>query len=105
MLKTESPRTYVQIPMGRKKLLMALIGSGAKPRCFKIRPPPVPYLSQKKLLVLRAHVQVVGLRHISTFIRKSSGKNVALFMDNCGPHGADLTDSLGQVTIFTLPPN
>ena len=30
---------------------------------------------------------------------------VLLIMDNCGPHGADISDPLGQVKTIALPPN
>lgn len=40
-----------------------------------------------------------------TFIRRTTSKPVILLMNNCGPHGSDLTDPKGQVTIRPLPPN
>jgi hypothetical protein len=30
---------------------------------------------------------------------------VLLILDNCGPHGAELVDPRGQVTVMALPPN
>mmetsp|Transcript_21584 Transcript_21584/g.60805 ORF Transcript_21584/g.60805 Transcript_21584/m.60805 type:complete len:327 (+) Transcript_21584:305-1285(+) len=38
-------------------------------------------------------------------VRRTTKDNVLLLMDNCGPHGAEVSDPLGQIKITTLPPN
>jgi hypothetical protein len=39
------------------------------------------------------------------YIRRRTTKKVLLILDNCGPHGDELIDPEGQVTVVFLPPN
>ena len=38
-------------------------------------------------------------------IRSKTTQKVVMIMDNCGPHGAEISDPLGQVQTIVLPPN
>ena len=38
------------------------------------------------------------------YISKRTTKQVILLMDNCGPHGAELSDPTGQIIVLFLPP-
>lgn len=90
---------------GSQKVDMSIIGKAQNPRCFRMGKPHVPYFSQKNAwadnVVFKRWFSEVFLPHV----RKTTSRPVALVMDNCGPHGADISDSRGQVAIYPLPPN
>ena len=66
----------------------------------------LPYLSQKKAWS-DTKVFLEWWEHVFLpFIYSWTGDPVLLILDNCGPHGAELVDPRGQVTvIMALPPN
>ena len=84
---------------------MSIIGTAQNPRYFRKGRPALEYLIQNNAssdsVTFRKWFYCVFLH----FARRKTSKAVALVMDNCGPHGADLVDARGQVSIFTLPPN
>lgn len=90
---------------GSQKLPMAIIGKSKNPRCFRLGPSQVPYFSQRSAwsdtATFMRWFEEVFLVHV----RRTTRKDVVLIMDNCGPHGADLVDTRGQVKIIPLPPN
>ena len=74
---------------------MAIIGTAKQPRCFKSRPPAVPYFHQKNAWGGGATFRqcfYVGL----PLIRRNTSRNVALLIGNCGCHGKDLVDTRGH---------
>lgn len=90
---------------GSKKLELSIIGKAKNPRCFRVGQPHVKYFSQRNAwsdsVVFKKWFYEVFIPHV----RRTTSLPVALVMDNCGPHGSDVSDSRGQVTIFPLPPN
>ena len=90
---------------GSQKVDLSIIGKAQNPRCFRMGKPDVQYFSQKNAwadnVVFKRWFYEVFLPHV----RKTTSRPVALVMDNCGPHGADISDGRGQVTIYPLPPN
>lgn len=108
-MRSMSPKdritTYICTNPVGTKVPMTIIGKAENPRCFRIAKPPVPYLQQDN-----AWSDGVTFRRwfydiFVPFIRTFTSKPVALLIDVCGPHGADLTDPKEQITIVTLPPN
>ena len=90
---------------GTLKLPMAVIGYAQKPRCFKLKPPCLPYFSQKNAWSDTKTFKQWYYSVFLPFVRRQTSDKVVLLMDNCGPHGCDLKDCREQVTILTLPPN
>lgn len=90
---------------GSAKLPMAIIGKSKNPRSFRLGQPEVPYFSQTNAwsdtLTFKRWFHGVFV----PFVRKRTSAPVALLMDNCGRHAADLIDHKNQVSIFPLPPN
>lgn len=87
------------------KVPLALIGKAKTSRCFRKRKAPVAYFGQKRACSATATIRKRFYPVFIPFARKMSSKNVALVMENCGQHRADLLDSTGQVSVITLPPN
>ena len=90
---------------GTRRLPMAMIGKAKKPLCFSLSYPAVPYISQRN-----ASADTTTLNHWLTScfilsIRRHTSDKVALVIDNCGPHSADLWDTYDQIAMLTLPPN
>ena len=90
---------------GTRKLPMVMIGKAKRPRWFSLSPPAVPYMSQRN-----AWADTITFKHWFTscfipFIRRHTSDKVALVMDNCGSHNADLWDTYDLIAMFTLLPN
>lgn len=89
---------------GSQKLPMAIIGKAAKPRCFRLGAPAVPYFSNSTAWsntgTFRKWFNYVFLPHV----RKVTSKPVALVVDNASSHN-ELKDMRGQVSVIDLPPN
>lgn len=90
---------------GSHKMDMAIIGKPKNPRCFRAGSPAVPYLSQQNAWSDAGTFRKWFLEVFLSSIRKRTTKAVVLLVDNSGPHGSDLEDPRGQVTIIALPPN
>lgn len=93
------------VPGDSRKRSRRRLSLHEKSRCSRLSSPAVPYMSQKN-----AWADTVTFRRWFTscfipFIRRHTSAKVALVMDNCGPHNADLWDSYDQVPLLTLPPN
>ena len=73
------------------------------PRCFEKHTKKLKYFSQR-----RAWSDTVTFKTcwewLLLHIRKRT-KKVLLILDNCGPHGDELIDPNGQVTVIFSPPN
>mmetsp|Transcript_11226 Transcript_11226/g.16152 ORF Transcript_11226/g.16152 Transcript_11226/m.16152 type:complete len:94 (+) Transcript_11226:71-352(+) len=84
-----------------------MIGTSKNPRCFGRRQEKrkFAYFDQAKAWsdtkTFTKWFHEVFLPHI----RSTTKEKVLLIMDNCGPHGANISDPHGQVRIITLPPN
>lgn len=87
------------------KLPMAIIGKPKNPRCFRIAKSPVPYINQKNSCSDAVTYRQWFYNVFVPFVRRFTSKPVALLMNSCGPHGADLIDPKSQIAVFTLPPN
>eukprot|EP00984_Skeletonema_dohrnii_P031549 scaffold24154_cov78-Skeletonema_dohrnii-CCMP3373.AAC.1 len=89
---------------GTDKVPLSIIGKAKTPRCFVRRKKKLKYYSQA-----RAWSDTVTFhkwwRDFLNHIRRKTTKKVLLILDNCGPHGAELIDPRGQVTVIFLPPN
>ncbi len=84
---------------GNNKVLLCLIGKSLKPRCFKNGPPRLKYFSQAKAWSdskVFKHWWEFFLNHI----RLKTAEKVLLIMDNCGPHGSEITDPHNQVKLY-----
>lgn len=89
---------------GTDKVPLSIIGTAKTPRCFVGRTKKLQYFNQKKAWSDRKTFHKwwnFFLRHI----RRRTTKKVLLILDNCGPHGDELIDPRGQVTVIFLPPN
>ena len=92
---------------GSQKVPLAMIGTDKNSRCFENNLQKVifKYFDQAKAWsnkkTFKRWFYEVFLPHICS---KTKDK-VLLILDNCGPHGAEVTDPLGQVKILPLPPN
>ncbi len=89
---------------GTDKVPLSMIGKPKQPRCFVNRTLKMKYFSQRSAwsdTVTFKKWWKFFLRHI----RMRTGKKVLLILDNCGPHGEELIDPTGQVTVIFLPPN
>ncbi|PXF47641.1 Jerky protein-like [Gracilariopsis chorda] len=90
---------------GLHKVPLAIIGAAKNPRCFRKGEPAVTYFSQENAWSDSVTYRRWFLEVFMPYVRRYTSKRVTLVMDNCGPHGTDVLDINGQVTIFTLPPN
>ena len=93
--------------MGSQKVPLVMIGSSKNPRCFgqNLKKVKFKYFNQKKAW---SDTQTYTRWFFKAFLPHVCSKTndkVPLIMDNCGPHGAAISDPLGQVRIATLPPN
>lgn len=89
---------------GLQKLSMDMIGKSKNSRWFRLGPPAVPFFSRKN-----AYSDTVTFKRwcydvFLPYVRNNTSRNVILFMNNCGPHGTDLSGSRGQFQILTLLP-
>ena len=89
---------------GTDKVPLSLIGKSKTPRCFKNRTLKINYYDQKKAWS-DTRVFKKWWEHFRRYIRGKHSQKVLLIMDNCGPHGAELTDPDGQIEVIFLPPN
>ena len=89
---------------GTDKMPLSIIGKSAKPRCFKNIPLKMMYFSQAKAWS-DTKTFMKWWHHFLIHIRGKTNAPTLLILDNCGPHGAELVDPFGQVTVVFLPPN
>ena len=87
------------------RVTMYIIGKPKNPRCFRIERCPVPYLNQRNAWSDTVTFKKWFYDVFLPFICRHTSRPVALLMDNCGLHGAELSDPRQKVTIMTLPPN
>lgn len=98
--------TYVcTLATAAMKCPLVFIRKAKHPRCIRKIKPPVPYCSHKTALSDTATLRKWFYLVFISFVRNGTLMNVAFVMDNCGPHGADLLDSTGQVSVINLPRN
>lgn len=89
---------------GNNKVPLCLIGKSLKPICFKHGPPCLKYFSQAKAWS-DSKVFKQWWEFFLNHIRMKTAEKVLLIMDNCGPHGSEITDPQNQVKVVFLPPN
>jgi hypothetical protein len=93
---------------GTQKVPLSMIGSSINPRCFgrQQEKRQLTYFHQEKAwsntVAFKKWFDDVFLPHVRVHNR---GRHVLLILDNCGPHGCEVSDPTGQVKIVTLPPN
>ncbi|PXF45097.1 Jerky protein-like [Gracilariopsis chorda] len=90
---------------GTLKVPMYVIGKAPNPRCFRKGSQGMSYFSQANAWSDAKTFKKWFYAVFLPFVRNLTSEKVFLLMDNCGPHSADLNDSLEQVTILTFPPN
>ena len=92
---------------GSQKVPLSMIGGSKNPRCFGRRQEKrkFMYFDQNKAwsdtCTFTRWFYKVFLLHVSSEMKDK----VLLIMDNCGPHGADISDPLEQVKMIPWPPN
>jgi transposase-like protein len=92
---------------GSQKVPLSMIGNSKNPRCFgrQQEKRKLIYFDQSKAWsdtrTFTRWFHEVFLPHI----RSNTKDKVLLVMGNCGPHGAKISDPLGQVKMMPLPPN
>lgn len=89
---------------GTSKIPLALIGASKQPKCFRIRPCPLPYLTHSNAWFERETFKQWFYQVFIPAIRKHSWKNIALLTENISSD-QDTIDPRGQVTILNLPPD
>lgn len=89
---------------GSDMVPLSVIGKSKNPRCFRIRSPKLPYYNQAKAWSDR-RVFTLWFQYFLNYIRNRTSNKVLLLLDNCGPHGNELVDPNGQVSVMFLPPN
>ena len=89
---------------GNDLVPLSMIGKSKKPRCFRNRTLKVRYYNQNKAWS-DTKTFSKWWEHFCNYIRTKTNAKVLLIMDNCGPHGKELIDPLGQITVVFLPPN
>jgi len=83
---------------------LSIIGKSKNPRCFKNRQKKLRYYNQKKAWS-DSKVFAQWWEWFQNYIRNRTNEKVLLILDNCGPHGSELVDPLGQIEVVFLPPN
>ena len=92
---------------GSQKVLLSMIRGSKNPRYFGQRQEKrkFMYFDQNKAWsdthTFTHWFYKVFLPHV----RSETKDKVLLIMDNCGPHGTDISDPLEQVKMIPLPPN
>lgn len=89
---------------GTMKVPITIIGKSKQPPCFRIRPSPLPYLTQPNVWFDNATFKQWFNEVFTPAIRKHSWKNVALLVENVIDENI-VHDQRGQVKIFHLPPD
>lgn len=89
---------------GTDKVPLSMIGKAASPRCFNNRKLPMKYYNQNKAWS-DSKVFAKWWDDFRHHIQRRTIKPVLLILDNCGPHGTELVDPTGQITVVFLPPN
>jgi hypothetical protein len=87
---------------GNDKVPIYLIGKSLKPRCFKNGPPRLKYFSQAKAWSDSKVFKQWGGSFFLNHIHLKTAEKVLLIMDNCGPHGSEITDPHNQVKVAFL---
>ena len=100
-------------PMHRCRLLnttgtlmvpLAVIGTAKNPMVFRhVRKPPTPYYFQPSAWLDSSICQQWFDEVFVPFVKKTTGRKVALLWDNCPSH--IITNDDPQITIIFLPPN
>ena len=90
---------------GSVKVDPLIIGTAKKPVCFQDGPPQISYINQKNAWMDRIIYRYWWNRVFLPAVREFTALPVALIMDQCSGHDSTVTDSLGQVTLYFLPPN
>lgn len=89
---------------GTMKVPLTMIGKSKQPACFRIKPSPLPYLTQSNVWFDIATFKQWFNEVFIPAIRKHSWKNVALLVENVIDESS-VQDQRGQVKIFHLPPD
>lgn len=89
---------------GMMKMPIAIIGKCKQPPCFRIRPSPLPYLTQPYVWFNTATFKQWFNEVFIPSIRKHSWKNVALLVENDIDENI-VHDPRGQIKILHLPPD
>lgn len=87
------------------RFLWLLFEKGKNPRYFRIFKSLALYYSQQNAWSDYVTFRLWFYKTFSLFIRRFTSKKGALVIDNCRPHGIDLTDCKKQIELFTLLPN
>lgn len=91
---------------GTLKIPLSAIGNSAAPRCFRIRPPPMHYQSQKNAWADSKRFLTWYQKVFLPAVRKFTSRKVLLLLDNAGSHDEEsLKDPRGQVHVEFYPPN
>jgi hypothetical protein len=90
---------------GTFKISPVVIGTAKRPRCFVRNPPQLPYFSQKSAWDDTKTFERWWHEIFLKEVRVWTSSPVALLLDGFSGHDRDCNDPLGQVRIFTFPPN
>jgi DDE superfamily endonuclease/Tc5 transposase DNA-binding domain len=90
---------------GSVKVDPLIIGTAKKPVCFQDGTPQIPYIDKKNAWMDRITYRYWWDRVFLPAVREFTASPVALIMDQCSGHDSTVTDPLGQVTVYFLPPN
>ena len=91
---------------GSRKVPLSMIGNSKKPRCFGRREEKrkLTYFNQGKawsdMHTFTYWFHEVFLAHIQS----TTNDKVQLIMDNCGPHGAKISDPFGKAKMLPFAP-
>lgn len=88
---------------GSQKMPLALIGRPPKPACFRLREPPVLYLSQERAWPDNVTVELWWGEFLK-FVRNATSKKVLLLVGKHGSH-ANLVDPEEKVKVMGFPGN
>ena len=90
---------------GSLKIPLGAIGKAKNPKCFRIRPCPLHYQSQRNAWADGASFKVWFHKCFLPAVRKFTSEKVLLIMDDAGSHNSNEIDNRSQVRILCLPPN